>query len=196
MEAAESNQVLDMQDQPTHRPFKGKGRSQEESQGIEEHRMAKTILGEDKAKEAWDDFREMPSKIGCTLTEPCDEFGHEPTGQGEKEPPQCTPSLSMRPLNPVPQCNPRSLALDRVRGAAQSAGQARLTDVAGMGFEANQLCKFAATAYFKHTGYDISMEHAVYDLGELLAANSISLSRTQIAELCLHVQQTSGPART
>ena len=77
------------------------------------------------------------------------------------------------------------------RLAGFTAAQSKLADIEGMGFDSAQVCKFAALAFFKHTGTGISMEHMVDDIGILLAANSVYLCRAQIAELCFFVQQTT-----
>ena len=79
---------------------------------------------------------------------------------------------------------------NKMRIAGLTAAQAKLTDIAGLGFEPSQLCKFVAIELIKHLGSDLNIEEVVDDVGQLLARNSRSLDRTQIAELCGVVQQS------
>ena len=73
----------------------------------------------------------------------------------------------------------------RIRGI--TAVQTKLADIEGLGFTAEQLCKFAAIAFLQHTSTDINIEHIIDDIGKLLAANAASLNRSRIAEICYFV---------
>ena len=85
----------------------------------------------------------------------------------------------------------KGLASIEQRTQGVTDAQNTLTSIADLGFEPSQLCKFAAIAILKHAGNDTSIEVVAEDVGKVLAANAVPLSRAKIVELCIFVRQTS-----